>query len=123
MYYLKREIRSDERRLQDLKDAATKITQSMSGMPGSGRKSDKTAIGAEIADLEKIISSKQQMCVAHYNRIMRYVAEIDDSFMRQIIVYRHVDLMKWRDIAQKIGGGNSEDGIRMAYKRFVEKDA
>ena len=123
MYYLKREIRSDERRLQDLKDAATKITQSMSGMPGSGRKSDKTAIGAEIADLEKIISSKQQMCVAHYNRIMRYVAEIDDSFMRQIITYRHVDMMKWRDIAQKIGGGNSEDGIRMAYTRFVEKDA
>lgn len=122
LYYLKREIRNDERRLQDMKDAATKITQSMSGMPGSGKKSDKTAIAAEIADLESIIRSKNKMCVAHYNRIMRYVAEIDDSFMRQIITYRHVDMMKWRDIAQKIGGGNSEDGIRMAYTRFVEKD-
>lgn len=122
LYYLKREIRSDERRLQDLKDAATKITQDMTGMPGSGKKSDKTALGAEIADLENIIRSKNQMCVAHYNRIMRYVAEIDDSFMRQIIVHRHVDLMTWRDIAQKLGGGNSEDGIRMAHKRFLEKD-
>jgi hypothetical protein len=122
LYYLKREIRSDEQRLQDLRDAATKITQSMSGMPGSGKKSDKTAIAAEIADLESIIRSKNQMCVAHYNRIMRYVAEIDDSFMRQIIVYRHVDLMKWRDIAQKIGGGNTEDGIRKAYTRYIEKE-
>lgn len=122
LYYLKREIKSDEQRLRDLKDAATKITQSMSGMPGSGKKSDKTAIGAEIADLEKIISSKNQMCVAHYNRIMRYVAEIDDSFMRQIIMYRHIDMLKWRDIAQKIGGGNTEDGIRMAYKRFIERE-
>ena len=123
LYYLKREIRSDEQRLQDLRDAATKITQSMSGMPGSGKKSDKTAIAAEIADLESIIQSKNKMCVAHYNRLMRYVAEVDDSFMRQIITYRHVDMMKWRDIAQKIGGGNTEDGIRMAYKRFVERDS
>jgi hypothetical protein len=90
-------------------------------MPGSGKKSDKTALGAEIADLENIISSKNQMCVAHYNRIMRYVAEVDDSYMRQIITYRHIDMLKWRDIAQKIGGGNTEDGIRMAYTRFVEK--
>jgi hypothetical protein len=54
---------------------------------------------------------------------MRYVAEIDDSYMRQIITYRHIDMLKWRDIAQKIGGGNTEDGIRMAYKRFIEREA
>lgn len=121
LYYLKREIRSDEQRLLELEAAATSITQNISGMPGSGRKSDKTAIGAEIADLKRIISSKNEMCIAHYNRIMRYVASIDDSLIRQVITYRHVDMMKWRDIAQKIGGGNSEDGIRMAYKRYLEK--
>lgn len=94
----------------------------MTGMPGSGRKSDKTAIGAEIADLEKIIESKNQMCIAYYNQLMRYVASLDDSFLRQIVTYRNIDMMKWRDIAQKIGGGNSEDGIRMAYNRFLEKE-
>lgn len=122
LYYLKREIRSDEQRLQDLKDAATKITQSMTGMPSSGKKSDKTAIAAEIADLEEIIRSKNRMCVAHYNQIMRFVAKIDDSLMRQIVVHRNVDLMKWRDIAQKIGGGNTEDSVRKAYERYMEKE-
>ena len=121
LYYLKREIRNDEQRLMELEAAATSITQNISGMPGSGRKSDKTASGAEIADLKRIIRSKNEMCIAHYNRIMRYVASIDDSLIRQVITYRHVDMMKWRDIAQKIGGGNSEDGIRMAYKRYLEK--
>ena len=105
----------------ELEAAATSITQNISGMPGSGRKSDKTAIAVEIADLENIIRCKKEMCIAHYNRIMRYVASIDDSLIRQVITYRHVDMMKWRDIAQKIGGGNSEDGIRMAYKRYLEK--
>ena len=122
IYYLKREIHNDEQRLIELESAATGITQNISGMPGSGRLSDKTALGAEIADLKNIIHNKKEMCIAHYNRIMRYVAGIDDSFMRQIITYRHIDMMKWRDIAQKIGGGNSEDGIRKAYSRFVDKD-
>ena len=90
-------------------------------MPGSGRISDKTAIGAEIADLKNIIHNKKEMCISHYNRIMRFVATVDDSLIRQIITYRHIDMMKWRDIAQKIGGGNSEDGLRMAYTRFMEK--
>ena len=90
-------------------------------MPGSGRKSDKTAIAAEIADLRSIIRSKNEMCVAHYNQIMRFVASVDDSLIRQVITYRHIDMMKWRDIAQKIGGGNSEDGIRKAYTRYIEK--
>lgn len=90
-------------------------------MPGSGRTSDKTAIAAEIADLKNIIRNKNEMCIAHYNQIMRFVATIDDSLIRQIITYRHIDMMKWRDIAQKIGGGNSEDGLRMAYTRYMEK--
>lgn len=122
MYYLKREIRNDERRLRDLKDAATKITQSISGMPGSGKKSDKTAIAVEIADLETIIAANNAKCIAHYNQIMRFVAEIDDSLIRQIVKYRHIDMMKWRDIAQRIGGGNTEDGIRKAYTRYLQRN-
>ena len=105
----------------ELEAAATGITQNISGMPGGGRKSDKTAIAVEIADLKNIIRNKKEMCISYYNQIMRYVAGIDDSLIRQIITYRHIDMMKWRDIAQKIGGGNSEDSLRMAYKRYLEK--
>lgn len=122
LYYLQREIANDEQRLLELEAAATNTTAKLSGMPGGGKTSDKTAIAAEMADLRSIIRSKQDMCVAHYNQIMRYVAGIDDSLIRQIITYRHIDMMKWRDIAQKVGGGNSEDGLRKIYTRFLEKD-
>lgn len=121
LFYLQREIANDEQRLLELESAATSTTANMNGMPGGGKISDKTAIAAEMADLRDIIYAKKSMCIAHYNQIMRYVACIDDSFIRQIITYRHIDMMKWRDIAQKIGGGNSEDGIRKAYARFLEK--
>lgn len=120
LYYLQKEIRSDEQRLIALETRATNITANLSGMPSGGRLSDKTAIGAEIADLKLIIQAKRDMCVAHYNQIMRYVAGIDDSMMRQIITLRNLDMLTWKQIAQRIGGGNTEDGLRMAYKRFVE---
>lgn len=122
LFYLQREIANDEQRLLELESAATNTTANMNGMPGGGKISDKTAIAAEMADLRDIIDAKKSMCIAHYNQIMRYVAGIDDSFIRQIITYRHIDMMKWRDIAQKIGGGNSEDGIRKAYARFLDKN-
>lgn len=121
LYYLQKEIRSDEQRLIDLETAATSITANLSGMPGGGRRSDKTAIAAEIADLKAIIQAKRDMCVAHYNQIMRYVAGIDDSMMRQIITLRNLDMLTWGQIAERLGGGNTEDGVRMAYNRFVGK--
>ena len=120
LYYLQKEIRSDEQRLIDLETAATGITANLSGMPSGGRLSDKTAIAAEIADLKGIIQAKRDMCVLHYNQIMRYVATVDDSMLRQVIMLRNLDMLTWKQIAQRIGGGNTEDGLRMAYKRFVE---
>ena len=56
LYYLKREIANDEQRLIELESAATSVTSRLGGMPGGGRRSDKTAIAAEIADLKAILS-------------------------------------------------------------------
>ena len=121
LYYIKREILSDEQRLIELESAAMAITSKMSGFSGGGRISDKTAIAVEIADLKTIINAKREMLVVHYNKIMRYVAGLDDSFMRQIITYRCIDLLKWKQIAQKIGGRNTEESVRKAYARFAER--
>lgn len=123
LYYLQREIRSDEQRLMELESMATGTTSPANGMPRGGTLSDKTALAADIADLKVIIQSKHAMCIALYNKIMHFVACIDDSLMRQIIMHRHLDMMTWCDIAQKVGGGNSADGIRMMYERFIDKHA
>ena len=109
MYYLKKEIRSDEKRLFDLKYAC--------------RNYDDNNVNAEIAMLESTISNKKERCIVYYNQIIQYIAGIDDSLLRMIITLRHVDMMKWRDIAQKLGGGNTEDGIRKIYMRYLEKES
>jgi len=52
--------------------------------------------------------------------IEEFIAHVSDSHMRRILNYRLVQGMKWSDIAIKMGGNNTEMGVLMAYKRFVD---
>ena len=53
--------------------------------------------------------------------IRQAVDDIDDEYMRSIITYRFIKGMSWRQVAFRMGGGNTESAVKMAYKRFVEK--
>lgn len=46
------------------------------------------------------------------------IAKIDDSRIRRILCLRVVDGNTWQEVADKIGGGNTEDSVRKAYKRY-----
>ena len=50
-----------------------------------------------------------------------FIETIPDSHLRMIIRYRVVDDLTWRQVAQRIGGGNTEDGVRMAFNRYFEE--
>ena len=34
---------------------------------------------------------------------------------------RIVDNLSWNKVADRIGGGNTEDSVRMSFNRFMEK--
>lgn len=53
-------------------------------------------------------------------RIEEFIAHIPDSHIRRILNYRLVKGMQWEDIAIRMGGGNTADSVRMAYKRYIE---
>ena len=122
LYYLNREIKREQCRLTELRTAATSTTARISGLPGICSISDKTAIAAMIADTETVIRAKMELAVVEYNRLNRYIASIPDSFTRQIIRLRFVDGLTWRQVAQNIGGNNTEDGVKKACYRFLAKN-
>lgn len=119
LYCLNREIEQEQRRLAQLKEAATNTAVKISGLPAVGCMSDKTAIAAEIADSQAIIEAKLQLAIVEYRRINQYIAAIEDSYIRQIIALRFVDGLTWFQVAQHIGGGNTSDSVRMALNRFL----
>lgn len=54
------------------------------------------------------------------NEVEEFIAAIQDSRMRRIINLRVLENLSWNKVADRIGGGNSEDGIKKAYYRFIE---
>ena len=55
------------------------------------------------------------------NEVEKFIASVKDSHMRRIISLRVVDGLSWNKVADCIGGGNTEDSIRMSFNRFMEK--
>ena len=55
------------------------------------------------------------------NEVEEFIASLDDSRMRRIINLRFIENMTWNEVADNIGGGNTEGSIKMAFQRFMEK--
>lgn len=119
LFYLNLEISREKDRLKSLEEAATNTAAKISGLPHMSGISDKTAIASEIADTKAIIEHKNKEAIIEYNRIMRYIAKIDDSCIRQIITLRYIDGKSWASIAMTIGGNNTPDSVRMMHNRYL----
>lgn len=122
LYYLNREIEMDQRRLRELEAKALPGAQVITGMPhGTGVVDKVGEYAAEIADLRGIIEAKHQQCLYERSRLERYIADIDDSLLRQIFTYRFVNGLPWLQVAACIGGNNTADSVRVACNRYIEK--
>ena len=123
LYYLNREIEEQQRRLAELETVATSCTATITGLPRTSGMADKIAKYAiEIADLKALLDLNLKKCFYELNRLNRYIQSVDDSQMRMILSLRYINGYNWRQIAFSIGGGNTEKGIQMMVKRFLEEN-
>lgn len=123
LYWLRREIEEDRCRLDELEAiAASPASPRYDGMPHAPGAGDGMArMAAEIVDLKAIISAKQQQCIHERNRLERYIADIPDSLTRQIFALRFVKGLSWWQVAARVGGNNTGDGVRMRVNRYLEE--
>lgn len=54
--------------------------------------------------------------------IDKFMNSISDSLIRRIIYYRYIEHLSWDMVAARIGGNSSEDSVRKALDRFLEKN-
>ncbi len=55
------------------------------------------------------------------NQIEEFISSVDDSRMRRIINLRFIEKLSWQQVASRIGGGNTDETVRKAFYRFMEK--
>lgn len=122
IYYLSKEIKIWEEEINKIKNQSYIKSPKLTGVPHGTEKSDKVGDTAiKIFDLEKAIAQKLQEIQECKKQIMQYILSIDDSQTRMIFKMRCIDLYSWNKIAQKIGGNNTPDGVRMIFNRYIKK--
>jgi len=123
LYYLNREIEEQHRRLEELECLATSCTSHITGMPRISGLSDKVAkYAAEMSDLKGILDLNLKKCFYELNRINRFIESVTDCQMRMILSLRYVNGLSWFQVAESIGGGNTEDSVRKAHDRFLSRN-
>lgn len=55
------------------------------------------------------------------NEVEEFIANVNDSRMRRIINLRFIENLSWNKVADKIGGGNTEGSIKMAFQRYMQE--
>lgn len=122
VYYIKQEIEDFEKKIDELREIAEKITPSLTGMPRGGGVGDKVGENATaIAMYETLLQDAIIRRTEQEKKIFEYILKIDDAQLRRIMYLRFIELKTWQQIANKIGGHNTADGVRKRCNRYVRK--
>ena len=120
LYYLKKEIKEQQRRLAELEAAATNCSSKITGLPSGKGISDKIGnYAAQIADLRALLDLNIKKSFYELNRLIRYIEGIEDPLIRQIMIYRFENHMSWQQIERAIGGNNKAESLRKKLYRYL----
>lgn len=123
LYYLKKEIKEQQKRIEELETAASSCTSKITGIPNGALVSDRVGnYAAQIADLKALLDLNLKKCFYELNRLERYIQSVDDPLIRQIIIYRFISGYSWRKIAFQIGGNNSVDSVKKRLYRYLKNN-
>lgn len=87
------------------------------GFPSRDYSRAKTLLMTRKASLHSLEAEIEQMIVD----VQLFINGIENSHDRRIATMRVVDGLPFKQIARKMGGGNTEDGVRQAYNRIINR--
>ena len=121
LYWLNREIKEDERRLEALRLKMVGAPSPVNdGMPkGSGVHSRVEQMALDIVELEGIIADKHARAIQERIRLERWIAAITDSLTRQIFTARFIEGLTWAEVADYVGG-NTEASVKKICYRYMD---
>ncbi len=121
-YYLDKEIAEWKEEIERIRESVLPKGVRLGDIRGGGKYQDMVAQAASmIADTEKKIKKKLLELELARNEIIHYIMDIDDCQTRLIFKLRCLDHMTWNEVADKVGGMNSEYSVKKRFYRYLEK--
>lgn len=111
-YYLKQEIDNLDERIKTFGVGVSSIKPKELDIMSSPLYE---SIQEKIVELKDLWMVKRLEALEEYVKIERYINNIEDSEIRQIMRYRYLDLMKWDDIDFKL-----HNGINYSKKKYYK---
>ena len=108
-----------QRELEIIRSQGLVKSPTISDMPKGEQKFDISDYVSAIADYEAVIRGLLAKVQIQRKKIIEYIEGVDDSLMKQIIFYRCVSCMTWQEVADAVGGNNTENSVKKAYSRFL----
>ena len=78
--------------------------------------SDKLKLEMRLARQRKVRGDLAKKVIT----VERFINSVKDSHIRRIMRYRFEEHLSWREVADKVGGGNTEGSVKMAYIRYMQ---
>lgn len=124
VYYLNNELKLWQKRLAELQADIALSPKVIDGMPYSqtnGVNSPTEEKAIRLAELAKVIEGKISEIQIALMDIEIYISSIEDSIVRQIIIYRCCRLQTWQQVSELLGEGYTAESVRQIYHRFLKK--
>lgn len=90
----------------------------ITGFPSRDYSRTKTLLQTRKSTLYSLQSEIEQSI----NEVQEFINGIENSHDRRIVTMRVIDGMQFKQIAKRMGGGNTEDGVRQAYFRILKRN-
>lgn len=122
--HLKTEIETIKMQIEDLENivVSDKVKGSSSYYPYVARSF--TIEGTDTNRIERLqrrLQRKIDDLMDIVEETNKFIDSIEDSLTRQIISLRYINGLPWNQVANSLGQGYTEDGVRMMCNRFLDK--
>lgn len=117
LYYIEKIIKRYKSRLQGL----YRDLQRISIYQDMGHLQDLKRVVSEINDMHNKISLEETKRENIKNFVENKINKCGNQQARLILTLRCIDQLSWRDIAQKLGGNNTEESVRTYYHRLLNR--
>lgn len=72
-------------------------------------------------EFQRLIDKRQSEMMDVKMDALNLIAGIDDVQTKRIIFLRFIKGLSWEQVAIKIGGGNTADGVRKRATRYIQR--
>lgn len=120
LFYLDELIRTQQERLDSLRERADVKSPTLSDMPRTPGAQDKIgSIVPDIVDKEAELAESIRRYAEMRDRLLDYIDTLPNARIKLIMIKRFINQKTWQEVADEIGGKETEYSVKQACYRFI----